>query len=474
MKAWTIYSTLGIGLLALAGYIVYSHHKADVATELAQANLPAMPDVADWPEAFQVALRSAHRRVEEGSEPVQALGRLSEYYHANGFLEEARICYGGLVQLEPEEPRWFHRLADIVAGYGYLDEALPLWERVMELDADFLPARVRHGDALLKLGRWDEAAQALDAALKKWPEDPHTLMARARVEMAKEDWSRAREYLEQSARHSNYRVGVDLLAMAYEELDMDAEMRNLLRSTSFGAYADLRDPWIEALLPFCFDADRLATAGGTAAWHNDFDTAIALLKRALKLEPNDAYKHYQLGELCRETGRLTLAGFHLRESVELDPGLSDGWLRLIFMAEARRDFGQAQELLFRGLQHCPDSPALHSKLGDHYSAIGNYEEAIEAYREAARLRPNEARAFILLSKALFGLDRVEDGVAAMQDALVAEPDNPVALTTMTFYAIKSGQQAEARDWIRRIRNEPKVPLEDVQRLETLYAESFSH
>lgn len=91
------------------------------------------------------------QRARQGPDRLDTLAELSRLYHANGFLAATSRCYEGLLRVDPDNPRWMYRFASILAGYGQLHEALPLFRRMVALAPRNLPARLRLAEALLDL-----------------------------------------------------------------------------------------------------------------------------------------------------------------------------------------------------------------------------------------------------------------------------------------------------------------------------------
>ena len=69
-------------------------------------------------------------------------------------------------------------------------------------------------------------------------------------------------------------------------------------------------------------------------------------------------------------------------------------------------------------------------------------------------------------------DRIEEGVAELHKALKAEPEYPGALSTLAFYAINKGDEAGAREWMRHIKQQPRVDQELRDVLAKAYKDQF--
>jgi len=102
------------------------------------------------------------------------------------------------------------------------------------------------------------------------------------------------------------------------------------------------------------------------------------------------------------------------------------------------------------------------------------EEAVEEFRISIRLRPNEADAYVDFASVCFNLDRVTEGVDALQTALRVEPEHPGALSILAFHAIQTGDETAARQWMKRVQNQPRVAHGLRERLLAAYREQFGH
>ena len=460
---------LGIAAATLAAGLIGC---SDPSIKIAQDYIPERPDLSSFDKVLENHIARAENAIQDGQAPVARLMRLSRLYHANGFTNEAAITYEGLTQIEPENAVWFHRWATITAGSGYLEEALPLWEYVISLDPDYFPARVRLGDALLKLNRVEEAEIVFKEALDRSPEDPYALVGKARTFIARAEWETARGPLERAAEASDFRVGVDLLASVYRNLDQDYRATSLLRSTQFGGFVDIEDPWIDELNDDCYDPFRLATAGGIAEFRGDLNRGIELMQRAIELEPDKALHHFQIARMREARGELAQAETHFREAIRLQDDLADAYVYLIAILDQQGRPDEAESFLFRGYRKCQTSPSMRMEMAKYLEATGMRWKALEEVEEAIRLRPNEAGAYLLKARMLLEEQRVNDAVKTYEEALAAEPGNMVALSALTFNAIENGDRERASSYIEQVERHPRMPEKMVNNLLEKYSDAF--
>jgi tetratricopeptide (TPR) repeat protein len=464
----------GIAIVAaLAG--AWWWQQANRAYSLVAKSLPVTPDLSATPNALrtQVAVAESDAHTHFGARA--GLARLSQIYHANGFLGEAMQCYAGLEQLEPSEPRWLHLHASILAGYGETDPAIALWQRTIALAPNYLPAQLRLGDCQLKSNRPAEATATYASVLQKDPANAYALLGLARLDYEASRWDKAQERLETVVKQTNYALGYDLIVTLYErsgQTERAIAIRGANKAS--GAFRDPPDPWLDDLMDACFDPYRLALSAGFIARNGDPAKAVRLLERAIELAPDDVSSRFQLGTLSASQGNNAVAREQLERCTRLAPDFADGWAQLSALQAKLGDSATAARILATGLVNCPQSPGLHLMRARTLQKAGASNEAIAEYRESIRLRPNEAEAYIELGNYYINLGRIEDSVPLLQQSLEAEPANPMALSILTFYAISTGDESTALRWFSKVRNQPRVPSEQVAKLRAAFQEQFGH
>ena len=469
-------------LLIVAGTVlaattagVWWWQRAGANQRLVLDSLPAAPELGQAPIALhdQMVAAEAQARTRFGAQT--GLAKLSRLYHANGFLNEAGRCYAGLASLEPTEPRWRHFHATILAGYGEIEPAMLLWQRVVQLAPDFLPARLRLGDCQLKANQPAAAAATYTAVLQREPGNSYALLGLARLDYEAARWAEAQTKLETVVAQTNYVLGYDLIVTLYERTGQAERAWAIRRATkASGSFRDPPDAWLDTLMDDCFNSYQLALNAGFLARNGDPAQAVRLLERAIALAPDDVTAHFQLGTLSVAQGNYRVAREQLEHCIRLAPDFADGWAQLSALQFQGGDASAAARTLATGLEHCPTSPGLHLMRARDLQKIGANNEAIAAYRESIRLRPNEAEAYIGLAYLLIKLGRLDESVRILQQSLEVEPANPMVLSTLTFHAIISGDESATLRWWAKVRNQPRVPAAEIEKLRAAFLQQFGH
>lgn len=468
-------SIMSAALIAAAAVAGFAWWRSEQNRQLMVAGLPMRPPLTGANHELPERVAACEQHLRAGRHALASLVELSRLYHANGFFPEAERCYQLLMQTDPGNARWPYLLATIVAGYGQLDEAWPLWQRVVALAPDYGPAKIRLGDAFLKLNDFERAAAAYTQAIGGAKGDEaYAQVGLARVDLHFERWAAARPRLEAAVAQTDYRIGGDLLTTVYEQTGDPARALEIRgRAKSSGSFSDINDPWAEEIFTDCYDVYRLQVAGGMAEHRGDPAAARELIEHALTLAPDDTGTLYQLGMLQLRQEALTEARRCFQRCVELRPDFPDGWAQLIGLLEHTGDRIGAERTLLTALAQCPRSPGLHLDHGRMLVQAGRTAEAMEEFRTSIRLRPEEAAAYLALATACFSLERVDEGMQELRKALKAEPDNPMALSTLAIAAIRTDHEAEARALLHRIKQQPRVAAKDLAALLAEYQTQFN-
>lgn len=464
-RPWIVAALVVAAMGAAAGWRAFTLRSSVLA------HLPARPDLARSPAALVDRISAAEHRARGWRSPARGLDELGRLYHANGFLKEAQRAYRGLMDIDPRNARWPFLAATILAGFGQLDDAVPLLRRTIALAPDYLPAHVRLGEALAKSNRASEAAAAFSAVPAGQPEHPHAALGLARSVRDAGNLASARDRLRHLVEaEPGFTPAWALLATIEGQLgNAAAAAAAKAREQAGGPPRELPDPWVEDLFADCYDAYRLRVA---AAATTDGSAAERWLQRAIEVAPNEAAPHRQLGDLLTRRADYRAARGHLERAVRLAPNEADNWAYLLRALDLGGDTAAGDRALATGLAHCPQSPSLHLERGRRLQRAGQLDAALAEFETSRRLRPQEVEAYVEMSTVYFRLNRVDQGIAALRGALAVEPAHPVALSALAFCAIGLGDEAMARQTLQEAKAQPRMPAADMEQLVRRYGERF--
>jgi Flp pilus assembly protein TadD len=163
------------------------------------------------------------------------------------------------------------------------------------------------------------------------------------------------------------------------------------------------------------------------------DEAVVHLEEALRLYPDYAKAHNNLGLAYQQMNRLQDALREHAEAARLEPGLAEAHYNLGLDAQGLGRLDEAVAHYRRALQLKPDYAQAHNNLGAALVRLGRFEEAADEFRRALRLTPASVAArenLARLDNAL-GVTRARNGdmegaVTLFVEALRLKPDFPEA------------------------------------------------
>jgi tetratricopeptide (TPR) repeat protein len=170
----------------------------------------------------------------------------------------------------------------------------------------------------------------------------------------------------------------------------------------------------------------------------DFDAARAEFEKAIKLSPQDATLHYDLGLALKLKDKLPEAMVEFRKAAELDPGQADAHYTLGVTLWQQGDFTAAAVELRAAIRAKPDYAEAYYTLGTVLKQAGELPEAANALREAIRMQPDFAGAHTTLAAVLRQLG--DDEGAAAESRAGAEIAKQKTSEQAALFATNSGRR----------------------------------
>ena len=154
--------------------------------------------------------------------------------------------------------------------------------------------------------------------------------------------------------------------------------------------------------------------------------AAKLLKKAIKLNPQNPATQYNLAKALSEGKDYVGSLIHHEKALQLAPNNPDGWL----------NYGQTLAQLKRyeqALSAFNNALAIHPQYAEAWynKALGcvqleRHEEAINCFNQSIELQPNNPKAWLELSTSLGVLKRYQDALQCCEQALKLQPNYPEA------------------------------------------------
>ena len=391
------------------------------------------------------ALEEASRRDPEDPRPRFVLGVL---YMDQGQLEEAAEQYSHVLNQDPKNLGALSQLADLYILQEKLPEGLTVYERLLRERPDSSVAHFNIGVLYAKGRDWNSSVEHLAKAVEL---DANFLEARLGLAVALELAGRLEEAKQQfltavSQEPVNTQLIHYLAQISYRLGDLEESARWLTRYLSFKpfepaaqmelAYVRIEQGrWQEAadLLQRVMDPES-PPEGRAELW-----TALGMA--------------YQVGRKYEAAEEAFRQAIWLTAEDNLTPTIHLGGL---FQRQGR--FEEAENLLQEAFERYPDNPALLNSLGFLYADWGvNLEEAVDLLERALRQDPSNGAYLDSLGWAYFKLGRAEEALRLLQQAAARMPEQEVFEHLGQVYLKLGAEQEALSAWKRGLDLESKDP-----------------
>jgi len=176
---------------------------------------------------------------------------------------------------------------------------------------------------------------------------------------------------------------------------------------------------------------------------NERQKAIALLRDAVKIDPNLWEARYNLGVLLAQTGDLADAELELAKAQALAPNAEDV---VVALGEVRRrleDPKGAVAVLEPFVKANPKAVAARIELVSALREAGEVESAIRHAREVLVSRSNDPNALAELAMSHLERGEVDAAELLVKEAEKAAPNNAIVVRTSGLVSLKRGDDAVA-------------------------------
>ncbi len=171
--------------------------------------------------------------------------------------------------------------------------------------------------------------------------------------------------------------------------------------------------------------------------------AIAAFEETVRISPNFAKAHYNLGTLYLRSGDAARGRASLERAVEIDPDYAEAHNNLGALAAQSGQIERALQNFRRALQAQPDFPDALNNLGYLYLRLGRPEESESHFKRALALDPRHPETHNNLGM-LFGQQGDYDRARThFERALAERPDYAEAANNLALVYAQTGREEEA-------------------------------
>jgi protein O-GlcNAc transferase len=173
------------------------------------------------------------------------------------------------------------------------------------------------------------------------------------------------------------------------------------------------------------------------------DAVVELLTKAIRIHPDNAEYHCNIGLAYDALHQIEAAVAHYRKALALNPGFALVYNNLGNTLKTQGKLDEAVASYQKALALQPDFALPYNNLGLVFSEQGQSDKAITCYRTALALQPAYAEAHNNLGAVFKEQNRLDDAIACYQAALALQPDFAEAYSNLGTAFKDQGKLDEA-------------------------------
>jgi tetratricopeptide (TPR) repeat protein len=406
----------------------------------AREPLPPLPEVSTAAfappirKAVDEALAAARARPEDAA----AVGRLGMVLHAHQQLGAARACYRRASLLDRGDFDWLYYLgaaSEGAAAAGPLRAALRI--------RDYLPAKLRLGDALLAAGDHAAAREVFRGI-----DHPAALFGYGRAV------NDGRYYEKAVAAFPQFGAAIFALAQHYRRNGRTAEADRLM--AEYPKYKTVAppvdDPLMRAVDELNQGPDRLIQLAAGLESQGQLAAAAGLQVKALELDPKLTQAHVNLISLYGRLGDAASAEKHYRLAVAVNPNAYEAYYNFGVLCYGSGRRADARAAFEKALAINDGHAPAHNNLGAMLQEQGQLAEAAAHFRRAVELDPGLRLARFHLGRIYANQRRFREAIDEFERAAAVDDEaTPAYLYALGATKARAGDAAGARATLTRAR-----------------------
>jgi len=356
---------------------------------------------------------------------------LGDGLRGTGALEEAVTLLRRARRKSPHDFWINFKLARYLSEMepAQLEESIRFYTAAQTLRPHSAGVRLNLGNALLDLGRLEEAREELHVAIKLDPTlaAPHNSLGKlfhkqGRLERAEDEYRQAIQ-LDPTYAPAHNGLG----SLRYEQRrfkDAEQAFREAIQLDPEHAFAHTN------------------LGNALRAQHRDEEAEVEY-RLAVKLDPDYAKGHLRLGELLQERGQLEQAAREYHRAIQLQPRNASFHSKLAITLSLQKQVKEAEEEFRLAIDCDPKNSASHCNLGNFLHRQGRLEEAKKQFREAIAIDDRNASAHGALGAIWFGEAHWKEAEEEFRQAVALNPGDARLLYNLALSLYKQNQRKDA-------------------------------
>ena len=152
------------------------------------------------------------------------------------------------------------------------------------------------------------------------------------------------------------------------------------------------------------------------------ESAIDSYKQAVKIKPDYSEAHFNLGNVLHKKGSLDAALDSYSQAVKIKSNHAEAHHNIGVIMLKKYAFGEAIESYKQAVKIKPNYAEAYNNMGSALEGNGDIGAAIESCKHALRIKPNYAEAHNNMGSILEGIGELGEAIESYKQALKSKPD----------------------------------------------------
>lgn len=123
-------------------------------------------------DEIDLAVAAFSTAQQKGQNDPEVQMKAGRFFLNNDLFEKSTKCFNRFIQLKPEDAQGYAAMGDLRLKQGNHEDALRLYNKALELNENFFPAKFNRAKALQGLNKTMEAVSDLKEIIRAYPNSP--------------------------------------------------------------------------------------------------------------------------------------------------------------------------------------------------------------------------------------------------------------------------------------------------------------
>ncbi|MEM9273913.1 MAG: condensation domain-containing protein [Cyanobacteria bacterium P01_F01_bin.143] len=193
----------------------------------------------------------------------------------------------------------------------------------------------------------------------------------------------------------------------------------------------------------CADGELYQNLGVAFTRQQNWVEAIAAYTEAIRLQPQNAYLQYLMGQAQGAQDNFSATIVHYQKAIELGLEQFELYQDLGDALYQQKQLEQAKLAYQKATKLRPNESYNYDKLADIHDEQGDLAAMVNCLKKSLEISPDNAGAHATLGNTLFRLNRFSEAIIALQNAIVIDSQNSVVYLVLGHVQAELGNHQEA-------------------------------